>query len=54
MLPPALQERLGAREAKIKAGNFAGTRSEGMLMPAAEVRASLVEGEDVTTELGVE
>lgn len=52
-LPPELQERLGAKESKIKAGNFSGVRSNGMIMPADEVRSGLVEGDDVTTELGV-
>jgi tRNA-binding EMAP/Myf-like protein len=53
ILPPALQERLGAREAKIKAGNFAGVRSEGMLMALSEVRPGALEGDDVTSELGI-
>ena len=53
ILPAALQERLGAEKPKIRAGNFAGSRSEGMLMPASEVRPDAREGDDVTDELGI-
>ena len=52
-LPAELQERLGSRDAKIKAGNFAGVRSEGMLMPVSEVKPDAQLGEDVTEILGV-
>ena len=53
ILTPALQERLGTDKPKIKAGNFAGDRSEGMLMPVGEVREGAAEGDDVTADLGI-
>ena len=52
-LSTTLQERLGAKESRIRAGNFAGFRSEGMLMPVSEVKADAVDGDDVTTLMGV-
>ena len=53
LLPPALQERMGARDSKIRSSNYKGYRSEGMLLPVAEVPGTHVEGADVTDALGV-
>lgn len=52
ILTDAMMERLDTDKRKIRAGNYKGVRSEGMLLPASEIPGT-VEGDDVTAALGI-
>ncbi len=52
ILTDEMMTRLDTDKRKIRAGNYKGVRSEGMLLPASEVPGA-VEGDDVTAALGI-